>query len=139
MATSCVSGQGSRPRLSGAVTVGVLAVDGKRLIPIDSSVIKGRRRQIEQGGAVVTIVMDHKGRMMASPQVSATGLLSADQDQAALKKVVTDVELELDGLTGPILRNDAEVREVTRLAVRRALFGLTGKKPAVDVHLVRVA
>ncbi len=130
---------GVAPEVVGAVTVGVLAVDGKRLIPVDSSVIKGRRRQIEQGGAVVTIVMDHKGRVLAPPQVSATGLLSSDQDRAALAKVVNDVELELDGLTGPILRNDAEVREVTRLAVRRALFGLTGKKPAVDVHLVRVA
>lgn len=131
--------EGSAPEIVGAVTVGILAVDGKRLIPVDSSVIKGRRRQIEQGGAVVTVVMDFKGRMMAPPQVSATGLLSVDQDHAALKKVVNDVEIELDGLTGPVLRNDAEVREVARLAVRRALFGLTGKKPAVDVHLIRVA
>jgi ribonuclease J len=131
--------EGAAPEIVGEANVGILAVDGKRLIPVDSSVIKGRRRQIEQGGAVVTIVMDFKGRMMAPPQLSATGLLSVDQDQAALKKIVNDVEIELDGLTGPILRNDAEVREVTRLAVRRALFGLTGKKPAVDVHLVRVA
>jgi ribonuclease J len=130
---------GVEPEIVGAVSVGVLAVDGKRLIPVDSSVIKGRRRQIEQGGAVVTIVMDHKGRMMAPPQVSATGLLSVEQDLAALKKVVNDVEQELDGLAGAVLRNDVEVREVTRLAARRALFGLTGKKPAVDVHLVRVA
>ena len=130
---------GHAPEIVGAVSVGILAVDGKRLIPVDSSVIKGRRRQIEQGGAVVTIVMDFKGRLMAPPQVSATGLLSVDQDKAALSKVVNDVEIELDGLTGPTLRNDGEVREVTRLAVRRALFGLTGKKPAVDVHLVRVA
>jgi ribonuclease J len=131
--------EGHAPEIVGAVTVGILAVDGKRLIPVDSSVIKGRRRQIEQGGAVVTIVMDFKGRMMAPPQVSATGLLSVDQDKAALSKIVNDVEIELEGLTGPVLRNDGEVREVTRLAVRRALFGLTGKKPAVDVHLVRVA
>jgi ribonuclease J len=130
---------GMAPETVGAVPVGVLAVDGKRLIPVDSSVIKGRRRQIEQGGAVVTIVMDFKGRIMASPQVSATGLLSAEQDQAALQKVVADVELELENLTGPVLRNDGELREVTRLAVRKALFSLTGKKPTVDVHLVRVA
>jgi hypothetical protein len=31
------------------------------------------------------------------------------------------------------------VREVARLAARRTLFALTGKKPAIDVHLVRVA
>ena len=130
---------GEAPEIVGTAATGVLAVDGKRLLPIDSGVIKGRRRAIEQGGAVVTVVLDHKGRIMAPPVVSATGLLSADQDQTALRQVVSDVELELDGMTGPELRNDAEVRESTRLAARRSLFALTGKKPAVDVHLVRVA
>jgi ribonuclease J len=130
---------GEAPEIVGTAPTGVLAVDGKRLLPVESSVIKGRRRAIEQGGAVVTIVLDHKGRVMAPPIVSATGLLSAEQDQTALQQVVADVELELDGMTGPELRNDAEVRESTRLAVRRSLFSLTGKKPAVDVHLVRVA
>jgi ribonuclease J len=106
---------------------------------VNGSVIKGRRRQIEQGSAVVTIVLDHKGRVMAPPQVSATGLLSNDQDQAALEKVVDDVALELDEMTGAELRNDGEVRESVRLAARRSLFKLTGKKPAIDVHLVRVS
>jgi ribonuclease J len=131
--------QGAAPEIVGAAATGVLAIDGKRLIPVDGGVIKGRRRQIEQGGAVVTVVLDHKGRLMAPPQVSATGLLSADQDQAGLRKVAANVETELDGLTGPELRNDGEVREQTRLAARRVLFELTGKKPTVDVHLVRVA
>ncbi len=130
---------GEAPEVVGTATTGVLAIDGKRLIPIDGGVIRGRRRQIEQGGAVVTIVLDNKGRMMAPPQVSATGLLSGDQDQAALRKVVTNVETELDNLTGSELRNDAGVRESTRLAARRVLFEVTGKKPTVDVHLVRVA
>ena len=130
---------GAAPETIGEAPVGTLAVDGKRLIPVDSSVIKGRRRQIEQGGAVTTVVMDFKGRLMAPPQVSATGLLSADQDQAALQQVVTDLERELENLPSGLLRNDAEVKETARLAVRRSLYGLTGKKPAVDVHLIRVA
>jgi ribonuclease J len=130
---------GAAPETIGEAPVGTLAVDGKRLIPVDSSVIKGRRRQIEQGGAVATVVLDFKGRLMAPPQVSATGLLSADQDQAALQQVVTDLERELESLPSGLLRNDAEVRETVRLAVRKTLSGLTGKKPAVDVHLVRVA
>ena len=131
------AGQG--PEVVGETQTGVFAVDGKRLIAINGSVIKGRRRQIEQGSAVVTIVLDHKGRVMAPPQVTATGLLSSDQDQAALEKVVDDVALELDEMTGAELRSDVEVRESVRLAARRSLFKLTGKKPAIDVHLVRVS
>jgi len=129
---------GEEPEIIGTAPVGVLAVDGKRLMSVDSSVIKGRRRAVEQGGAVVTVVLDHKGRVMAPPQVSATGLLSVEQDQAAVAKIVNDVEIELDEMTAPMLRDDGEVREATRLAARRALFELTGKKPAIDVHLVRI-
>ena len=129
---------GAAPQTIGEAPVGVLAVDGKRLIPVDSSVIKGRRRQIEQGGAVASVVLDYKGRLMAPPQVSATGLLSAEQDQAALQQVVSDLEHELEGLPSGLLRNDTEVKETVRLAVRKTLYGLTGKKPAIDVHLVRV-
>ncbi len=129
---------GMAPEIVGEASTGILAVDGKRLLPLDSGVIKGRRRAIEQGGAVVTVVLGLKGRLMAPPVVSATGLLSADQDQAALQKVAADVEVELDDMTGAELRNDGEVKEAVRLAARRALYELTGKKPAVDVHLVRV-
>jgi len=130
---------GAAPEIVGAVPTGILAVDGKRLIAVDGSVIRGRRRQIESGGAVVTIVLDQKGRVMAAPQVSASGLLSVEQDKAGLQKVVADVEIELDSLTGPELRDDPSVREAVRLIARRALYELTGKKPVIDVHLVRVA
>jgi ribonuclease J len=130
---------GVGPEVVGEAPTGILAVDGKRLVALNSGVIKGRRRQIEQGSAVVTVVLDHKGRVMASPQVSATGLLSSEQDQAALEKVANDVGVELDDMSGAELRNDGDVREGVRLAARRSLFGLTGKKPAVDVHLVRVS
>jgi ribonuclease J len=131
--------RGAAPEIVGSAPVGVLAVDGKRLLPVDGGVIRGRRRQIEQGGAVATVVLDQKGRLLAPPQVSATGLLSADQDKAALAKVAGDVERELEEMTGPMLRNDGEVRETIRLAARRSLFALTGKKPAIDVHLFRIA
>ena len=106
---------GVGPEVVGEVPAGILAVDGKRLIAINGGVLKGRRRQIEQGSAVVTIVLDQKGRVMAEPLVSATGLLSNDQDQAALQKVAGDVEFELEEMTGQMLRNDGEVKEAVRL------------------------
>lgn len=130
--------EGHGPEIVSTVTAGVLAVDGKRLLPLDSSVIRGRRRAIEQGQAVVTVVLDRKGRLMASPRVSALGLLSEDQDQSGLAAVSLRVETALDAMTGPALRNDSEVQETVRLAGRKGLFELTGKKPAVDVHLMRI-
>ena len=130
--------RGEAPEIVGEVESGVLAVDGKRLLPLDSGVMRGRRRMIEEGTAVVSVVMDRKGRMMAPPQVSAVGLLSTTDDKNALSMVASRVEADLEELPGPLLRDDAEVRETARLTARRALTELTGKKPAVEVHLVRI-
>jgi ribonuclease J len=127
------------PMTVGAVHTGAFAIDGKRLIALDSDILKGRRRAIEQGAAVVSVVLDRKGRLLAPPRVSATGLLNPDQDRAGLEQAAEETERALEEMTGPELRDDAEVRETARLAVRRSLFALTGKKPTVDVHLLRVA
>ncbi|HLG89929.1 MAG TPA: ribonuclease J [Alphaproteobacteria bacterium] len=129
---------GHEPKVVSNVTTGILAVDGKRLLPLDSGVIRGRRRAIEQGQAVVTVVIDRKGRLMAPPKVSARGLLSADQDQPGLAEAAVRVEAAIDALPGLRLRDDAELHETIRLACRKALNDLTGKKPDVDVHLMRI-
>ena len=118
--------------------VGILAVDGKRLVALDGAVMRGRRRGIEQGAAVATIVLDQKGRVMARPKVSANGLLSPADDQNAFETIVREIEEALAEMTGAELRDDSEVHEVVRLAARRGLSAVTGKKPAVDVHLVRI-
>ena len=129
---------GHEPQVVSNVTAGILAVDGKRLLPLDSGVIRGRRRAIEQGQAVVTVVLDRKGRLLAPPRVSARGLLSADQDQSGLAEAAVRVEAAIDALPGPRLRDDGELHEAIRLACRKALTDLTGKKPDVDVHLMRI-
>jgi ribonuclease J len=35
-------------------------------------------------------------------------------------------------------RDDATLREAARLAIRRALKAYSGKRPLIDVHLVRI-
>ncbi len=122
----------------GHVDPGVLAVDGKRLVPANGSVLRGRTRMIEQGAVVATLVLDGKGRLMAPPQVAAPGLLSNTEDQAALGELALAAEAALDSLGVPDKREDDLVREAVRLGVRRKANQMLGKKPQVDVHLVRV-
>jgi ribonuclease J len=93
---------------------------------------------IEQGAIVATLVLDGKGRLMAPPQVAAPGLLSNSEDQAALAELALAAEAALDALAVQDKREDDLVREALRLGVRRRANQLLGKKPQVDVHLVRV-
>ncbi|MDB5366412.1 MAG: putative metallo-beta-lactamase [Rhodospirillales bacterium] len=122
----------------GQLEANVLAVDGKRLVPASGGVLRQRSRMIDQGAIVATIVLDGKGRLLAKPQIAAPGLLSAAEDQSLLKELALGGEQAFDQLGVQEKRDDDLVRDAVRLGVRRRANQMLGKKPSVDVHLVRV-
>jgi ribonuclease J len=48
------------------------------------------------------------------------------------------VERALDELPGNLRRDDEAVRDATRRALRRILNERFGKRPLVEIHLVRI-
>jgi ribonuclease J len=120
------------------VPVGKFAMDGDRLIRLDSPVMKSRHRMIWNGTAVVTLVMDMKGKLLADPLVSAPGLLDAAEDSRILERLGDLAGTAVEKLPNLSRRDDASVKEAARLAVRRALTEKFGKKPVTEIHLVRV-
>lgn len=120
------------------VPIGRLALDGTRLIRIDSAVMKSRHRMIWNGTAVVTVVIDAKGRLAADPRVSALGLLDPETDADILADVEAAVAEAVGALPASAKRDDAHLREAARLAVRRAIHDRFDKKPLTDVHLIRL-
>ncbi len=126
------------PEIVDRVPTGRLGVDGLRLRPLDSSVFQARRRMARDGGAVVTLVLDAGGRMVAPPQVAALGLVDGADDDATRAALVTAVREAIEGMAPESLRDDETVREAARLSVRRHLGAEMGKRPRTEVHLVRV-
>jgi ribonuclease J len=120
------------------VPVGRLAVDGTRLVTMDSVIMRDRHRMVHNGSAVVTIVLDRLGKLLGEPQISAHGLLDAEHEADAHEAVVDAVREAIDEMPRPARQNDELVREAARLALRRHLKQSHGKKPLTDVHLVRV-
>jgi len=128
------------PEILEKVPTGRLAVDGRRLVPMASTAIKERRRLAEEGGAVVTVVLDANSDQAADPQVSMLGLTDgidevSAQDRANLVDAVSDA---IDAMPAAARRDDDKVREVARLAARRAVGESFGKRPMTQVHLVRL-
>ncbi|MEO5373070.1 MAG: ribonuclease J [Alphaproteobacteria bacterium] len=122
----------------GEVPHGKLVVDGSRIMPFESEVLRSRKRMMFNGAVVVTVVVDLGGTLVREPQITAPGIIdpAADEDDhAALAKVVRTA---VAGLAPSLKRDDAAVREAVRLAVRRRFKESHGKKPVTDIHLVRI-
>jgi len=130
---------GDEPEVIGQVTHGRLALDGTRLVSLSGEGIRNRQRMLWHGSAVLSLVVDLEGNLLADPQLSAPGLLSnGDGDAALLEDLLADIHEALDGLSDRSSRDDGTIRETTYRAVRRFFRVEMGKKPSVDVHLVRI-
>jgi ribonuclease J len=117
---------------------GRIAVDGNRLIPMESSALRDRRRAAWNGSAVVTVVVDRDGRLKGTPMVAVNGVFDQDVEPEIAHEVEDAVIAAVEDLPKPRRKDDAEVREAARLAVRRSIRALCGKRPQIDVHLVRL-
>ena len=118
--------------------VGRLGLDGSALVPLDGSVLRSRHRALRNGSAVATLVVDREGRLIAEPQIAAQGLLDPARDQAEFEAAAAAIRDAVDAAAPNVRRDDAALKEAVRLALRRALQANRGKKPVVDIHLVRV-
>jgi len=112
--------------------------DGPRLVRLDGEILRARRRMVYNGSAVVTVVLDGKGRRLGDPLLTALGLLDAEQEAEEHEAVVDAVCEAIDELPAKARHSDQVVKEAARRAIRRTLKDMLGHKPVTDVHLVRV-
>ena len=117
------------------VRSGRLALDGRRLVPVESKLLKARNKMAFAGAALATVVLDAKGRLLADPKVTVQGLLEAEDD---LGWAAEELRKAVEGLSKADRADDEKLREAVRIALRRALDRHTGKKPLADVHVVRL-
>ncbi len=120
------------------VPVGRLASDGKGLLPLGGAALKDRRRVTFNGTSVATLVLDRQGRRIAPPTISLIGVVEAAATEAAAPALRSAIERAVDELAPGLRRDDEAVRDAARRTLRRALNEHFGKRPLVEIHLVRV-
>ena len=127
---------GETPEVLGEVHAGILAVDGKQIIPLNAEVIKKRRKMMDEGSAVLTLVLDKDGHVLGQPQLSTFGLLASDSaDNSEILERITNVMAEI---APDKLQDDLFINETMRHTIRQFLSEKYGKKPLMDIHLIRV-
>ncbi len=125
------------PEIVGEVPIGRLGLDGNRLVPVDDILLAPRRRAAFSGNAFVTVAIDRKGRLVADPRVSLTGVCAnAGEERSAISAAVEEIERALSGSPRRGRNGESAPEERIRLALRRAVNRVTGKKPVTEVHVV---
>ena len=120
----------------GSVQSGLMAMDGRKIIPVNADVLKKRRRMLEDGTVVATVVLDKKNAVVGSVQISATGLIDAQSPEMSV--LDEGIKAALSSLTPARLKDDGSVADAVKAAVRKTVMENHGRRPMVDVHLVRV-
>ena len=127
---------GNRPEVTDSATVGRLALDGNRLVPINGGVLTARRRMLFNGMVIASIAVDADGHVRGTPKVMAPGLFEPDEPEAL--RIVREFVAALEGLPLALRRDDEPLLDAAKSALRRALGRRLQKRPLVDVHLLRV-
>ncbi len=122
------------PKAIGQERVGRLILDGDVILPADGSTMNERRKLGLHGLISVTVALDGQRRLLGQPAVTAQGIpVEEDRDDFLAEARSAAAEAVKDGG-----KDEAKLREGIRLAVRRRAAQWTGKKPVVDVSLIRV-
>lgn len=123
-------------RKMGVTEVGKIATFDGEEIPDD--VLREREKLGRTGIAVVTLMVDSRGKLLASPFVSTRGVLDQDDDLDMLRDAASDIARALSGRPFSNERpSDLQIIEVAERAVRRRLDGISGRRPLAVVHVVR--
>lgn len=125
-------------RVAAQVRSGRLALDGKRIVPLDAGLMRSRHRMVYNGAAVATLVMNAKGELLTAPQIATMGLVDERLEHDALLDAVDAVREAVAALPKGARLNDEQVRQAARIAVRKSFNASHGKKPVTEVHLIRV-
>ena len=124
-----------------AVEAGRLAVDGRTIGPVDSEAVQARRRLTQDGLAAATLVVAADGRLAAAPRVALWGLPKVSDGESVSEAAVQALERAFAEAAAMPRRGEAAeaaLIETARRTLRRILKSLLGKRPVIDVSVIRV-
>jgi ribonuclease J len=125
-----------KPQVTDSAPVGRLALDGNRVVPLKGGVMAARRQMLFNGVVVGSLAVDATGRIMGQARVTAPGLFEPDDPET--DRISREFAGALADLPAPLRRDTAALSEAARASLRKIVGRKLGKKPMVDVHLLRV-
>ena len=117
------------------IEVGRWALDGDRLIPMDSLVLKQRNKLSLQGIIFITVGISALGSRTRLPQFTLLGVCQPGEEEQELKR---DLHcLVRDTPSSDFIKDEANSINDLRKIVRHLVNQRFGKKPLVEIHIVK--
>jgi ribonuclease J len=140
IAETCVLEDGKIARLCpGPVEIideapsGVMHVDGKLIVPGEDGPAKERRKLSYVGLVIAQVLIDDHLKLAEDIEVILDGVPAGLEDE-----LMVAAEKAFDSMPKPRRKEDGNVEDTIRSAIRRAADLTWGKKPVVKVLVVRV-
>ncbi|HYG30918.1 MAG TPA: ribonuclease J [Allosphingosinicella sp.] len=121
------------PEKIGEERVGRLILDGDVILNADGSTMNERRKLAYAGLISVAVALDSGGRLLGGAEIGLQGIPVEEDREAFLEEACAAAAEAARKNEG----NEEKLREAVRLAVRRCATDWTGKKPVVEILLVR--
>jgi len=122
------------PKKLDEVRVGRLVLDGDVILPADGATMNERRRMSYTGLIAVTLAVGKDGQLAGEPVVRPFGIPVEEDREDFIADAMDSARRAFDPKAG-----EEQMREAVRLAVRRCATAWTGKKPLVEVTLLRIS
>ncbi len=120
------------PERIGQEWTGRLVLDGDVILPADGTTINQRRKVAINGMIGVAIAINSSGQLIGEPLVRLIGVPVEEDQEDFLRDAAETAARAIE----PRAQED-RMKESVRLAVRRCATAWTGKKPIVEVMIVR--
>ncbi len=125
------------PEVVDSVPTGRLVVDGEKILPLKGGVLAARKRMLFNGVVVGSFAIDARGRLHGVPRISAPGLLD---ELDGTRRLAYEQEFHdlLEDLAPSLRQDELAFSDAARAGLRRIVGKPLGKRPLVEVHILRI-
>ncbi len=117
---------------------GRIGMDGRVLRTLAGDTLKHRRRLSNDGALVVTLAIDGRGKLAGDPQLSIMGLDEGEYLDDMRDELAAEIRTAVRSLGRRDAEDDDCAKKAVMKAVRHLLTESHGKRPMIEIHLVRV-
>jgi ribonuclease J len=129
----------NEPKVIDKVTWGRVYLDGKVLIHQDSYVLKERRNMASNGYMEISVLINKNGKIHNSPIITLQGIPLEDADMDEIEYDIEDTVLKTcKAFSLNNAKQEKNLIETLRINSRKVITDKSGKKPLVNVNLIRL-
>ena len=126
------------PEIVGKVPNGRLAIDGGRLISIKDSILRSRKKLLINGSVFITLILDKNCKLFGDIKVTDKGVFRVEDSKENIDILVKSLRKVFRSISNKKVKDDDTVIERISTSTRKIIFESYGKKPQIEVHLIRV-